>query len=496
MDAPAPARALATLDERQRARALDRFGLLRPALEEGMPLARVARDAALPLRTAQRWFAAYRHHGLAGLAPRPRGDRGHCHKLPATLERLVEGLALERPARPLSAIHRLAAEVAATRGWPGPSYAQVYGIVRRLDPALATLAHGGDRAYREAYDLLHRHEAAGPNAVWQADHTHLDIWLRDERDQPAKPWLTAVLDDFSRAIMGYYLGFAEPSMAQTALALRTAIRQKGDAHWPTCGIPGVFYADHGPDFTSRHLEQVAADLKVRLVHSTKGEPRGRGKIERFFETVGQLLLAGLPGYAPPGSPPAEPSLTLPAFERLFHAWLLDTYHRRIHGETKQPPLARWEAGGFLPRLPAASEDLDLLLLTVAKPRRVHQDGIHFQGLRYLDTTLAAYIGEDAVVRYDPRDLAELRVYYRDTYLCRAICPEIAGETIALKDIIRARRHRRKELRGQLRDRAAIVDELLALHRRDLASPDDAAPVSPPAPEMADARPRLKRYLNE
>jgi len=88
------------------------------------------------------------------------------------------------------------------------------------------------------------------------------------------------------------------------------------------------------------------------------------------------------------------------------------------------------------------------------------------------------------------------VYYRDTYLCRAICPEIAGETIALKDIIRARRHRRKELRGQLRDRAAIVDELLALHRRDLASPDDAAPVSPPAPEMADARPRLKRYLNE
>jgi len=49
------------------------------------------------------------------------------------------------------------------------------------------------------------------------------------------------------------------------------------------------------------------------------------------------------------------------------------------------------------------EQLDLLLLTVAKPRKVQQDGIHFQGLRYLDLTLSAYIGEPVVIRYDPAD---------------------------------------------------------------------------------------------
>src|SRR6478672_9763268 len=100
------------------------------------------------------------------------------------------------------------------------------------------------------------------------------------------------------------------------------------------------------------------------------------------------------------------------------------------------------SGRFLLRLPDSLEELDLLLLTVAKPRRVHPDGIHFQGFRYLDTTLAAYVGEDVIIRYDPRDMAELRVYFGDAFLCRAITPELAGETVALKDIIRARNQRR------------------------------------------------------
>jgi len=33
------------------------------------------------------------------------------------------------------------------------------------------------------------------------------------------------------------------------------------------------------------MEQVAADLKIELVFSEVGFPRGRGKIERFFQTV-------------------------------------------------------------------------------------------------------------------------------------------------------------------------------------------------------------------
>jgi len=67
-------------------------------------------------------------------------------------------------------------------------------------------------------------------------------------------------------------------------------------------------------------------------------------------------------------------LSLPAFEQRFRTWLLEDYHTRVHEETKCQPKARWEAGGFVPRTPKSLEQLDLLLLTVAKTRRVSRMG--------------------------------------------------------------------------------------------------------------------------
>ena len=46
------------------------------------------------------------------------------------------------------------------------------------------------------------------------------------------------------------------------------------------------------------------------------------------------------------------------------------------GGNQGGPLARWEAGEFLPQMPESLSQLDLLLLHVAKKRRVQQDGIH------------------------------------------------------------------------------------------------------------------------
>jgi putative transposase len=122
----------------------------------------------------------------------------------------------------------------------------------------------------------------------------------------------------------------------------------------------------------------------------------------------------------------------------------------------------------------------------------------FQGFRYLDTTLAAYVGEDVIIRYDPRDMAEVRVYFGDTFLCRAINPELAGETIGLKDIIRARNQRRRELRTRLAEREATVEALLRLRRGEELRPEPE-PLFP-EPESASstppARSRLKSYYNE
>jgi putative transposase len=491
---------LSTLSEEEGAVALTRYRLIQPSLEQGVPLAQVAKHHGLVLRTVQRWVARYQAHGLAGLTRRVRTDRGHSRSLRPELKDVIEGLALRKPAPTAAFVHRQEVDIATHHGWPIPSYLSVYKVIKQLDPGLVTLAHAGSKAYRMTFDLLYRREAAKPNEIWQADHTLLDLWVRDDGGHPARPWLTVIMDDYSRAVAGFGVSLHAPSAIQTALVLRQAIWRKSMPQWHICGIPTTFYTDHGSDFTSHHLEQVSTELKMGLVFSEAGMPRGRGRIERFFRTINQMLLCGLPGYTPAGPPHGTTLLTLSMFETHLQHFILADYHQRPHSETGVPPHARWAAGGFLPQLPESLEHLDLLLLTVAKSRKVHPDGIRFQGFRYLDPTLAAYVGEAVIIRYDPRDMAEIRVFHQQRFLCRAICAELAGDSIALREIIQARTHRRKALRRTLQDRARTVEALLDAHRgapqiTELLVLD--APAS--TQEQAMARvgtPPLKRYHNE
>lgn len=477
---------LAELDEDQRAAAMERWQVLRPHLEVGVPLTTAAQEAGIPLRTAQRWLARYRSGGLACLARQARSDRGR-RRLPEEMVTLVEGLALRRSRPTLASIHREAIQVASRKGWPRPTYSSVRAIAKALDPALLTLAHEGDEVYQRTYDLIYRREAKRPNAIWQADHTELDLLVLDPPGPPARPWLSMILDDHSRAVSGYALNLSAPSALQTALALRQGVWRKADPAWHVCGIPEVLYSDHGSDFTSHHMDQVCVDLHIQLIHSTAGKPRGRGKVERLFRSINQLLLPGLPGHLVGGQLASPPGLTLAQLDAALHGFVVGEYHQTPHSETGQAPQERWEAGGFLPHLPERLEDLDLLLLTVARPRKVHPDGIHLHGQRYLDSTLAGYVGEEVTVRYDPRDVSEVRVFHHDSFLSRAICPELAEVSISLKEITQARAERRRQLKGELASRSAVVDQLLAVHR------------PPPSPKRRRPQPTsstLKRYRDE
>src|SRR5436305_13398479 len=183
---------LTTLTEAQRRQALERFAVLRPALEEGVAQTQIARDHQMALSTVQRWIKSYREKGLAGLANATRSDKGKSRRLPEQAIQLVEGLALQTPPRSAAAIHRQVVAIAGEQGWKPPSYERVRQIIKNLAPALVTYAHQGAAAYREEFDLLYRREATNSNDMWQADDTPLDIMHLDEAGKTA---LTMLNDD-------------------------------------------------------------------------------------------------------------------------------------------------------------------------------------------------------------------------------------------------------------------------------------------------------------
>jgi putative transposase len=122
--------ALAGLTGPRRRRAFDRYRKLRPHLEEAVPLTRVAAEAGLPLRTAQRWVSRYRRFGLAGLSRAARADRGKRRRVSDELCRLAEGLALQEPALGPGAIHREVSCVAQAQGQAPRGYHTIYNVIR------------------------------------------------------------------------------------------------------------------------------------------------------------------------------------------------------------------------------------------------------------------------------------------------------------------------------------------------------------------------------
>src|SRR4051812_29099138 len=116
---PAPA-SLSGLSDEARSLALARFRIIRPFLEDGVPLTRVAREQGIVLRTARRWVDRYRRDGLTGLARKGRGDKDK-RKLTPTLRQVIEGLALRKPRLSTATIHREVAGAASKLGQEPPS---------------------------------------------------------------------------------------------------------------------------------------------------------------------------------------------------------------------------------------------------------------------------------------------------------------------------------------------------------------------------------------
>jgi putative transposase len=311
------------------------------------------------------------------------------------------------------------------------------------------LAKFGDKAYADKYEMVMRRESKYSNQIWQVDHSVLKIKFlnnnisKNENKSEDKDslWLTIVMDDFSRAIMGFHLFVGAPSAIHTALALRKAIWYKQDKNWLMCGIPEVLYTDHGADFTSTHIDYVCADLKIQLIHSAVGKPRGRGKIERFFLSLEQKLIEQLKFH--------DNAYQLEELEELIKNFIINDYHNTIHGTTKETPVTLWNKNHIIPQMPESIDRLNLLLLTTRKSRIVQRDGIHFSNLRYFHPNLVAYVGEPITVRFDPSDLSEIWVYEQNQLICKAVCEQYQDQNISYEELKKIRTNRKKELKHEI-----------------------------------------------
>ena len=244
--------------------------------------AKVQRQAAktlgLSVRSLRRLMRSWQQHGIAGLTRQSRSDQGmskHGEDWQAfTRKTYREGNRGSRSMTPAQVALRVRARAQELGVEDYPSRTTVYRILQpqiEKQQAKRSLGWRGDRLLittREGIELA----IEWSNQVWQCDHTKSDVLVVDQAGEMlGRPWLTIVVDTYSRCIMGLHLGFDAPSAQVVGLALRHAILPKQYAAayelqqvWDTYGLPQYLYTDGGKDFRSQHLEQVATELGIVL----------------------------------------------------------------------------------------------------------------------------------------------------------------------------------------------------------------------------------------
>ena len=152
------------------------------------------------------------------------------------------------------------------------------------------------------------------------------------------------------------------------------------------------------------------------MHSTPHRPQGRGKIERFFRTVREQFLVEVTDTTADELAAAgtDHRTALWELNRLLTAWIETEYHRRIHTETGQAPLDRWDAGwqrlGRTPAMPTSDDLTEAFLWSeyrmVTKTATVSLHGNTFQ----VD---AALVGRKVELVFSPFDMETVEVRYRN-----------------------------------------------------------------------------------
>ncbi|PSB11833.1 transposase [filamentous cyanobacterium CCP2] len=464
----------------------------------GKRLRSAAETLNCSVRTVQRLVKKWEEEGLAAFAQDGRRDKGK-YRISKEWENFIAKAWNNGKCTPAQVAVKVREKAKAEGAAQHPSHMTVYRVLAPLIDKKQQSANVRSVGWRGSRLELKTRSGEWlsveySNQVWQIDHTRADILLVDQQGELlGRPWLTIVIDTYSRCIMGFNLGFDAPSSRVVALALRHAILpKKYDStyklyeDWPTYGTPEYIFTDGGKDFRSEHLRQIGVQLGFTCY--LRDRPSEGGIVERPFGTFNTVFFSTLPGYtgsnvqSRPANAEKEACLTLRELEQRFVAYLVNRYNRGLDARMKtQTRTDRWEVGLLKPPTEIPERQLDICLMKQTR-RTIYRGGyLGFENLTYQNDELANYAGENVLIRYDPRDITTVWVYRRDVtqdketqqqkwikeiFLASAHAQDLESEHISLdeaKDISRTLRTEGKAIDNQsvlyeVRDREAFSEQ--------------------------------------
>jgi putative transposase len=126
----------------------------------------------------------------------------------------------------------------------------------------------GKAKYIHPY-LLRNLSITQPNQVWAIDITYIPMKM-------GFMYLTAIIDIYSRFIVGWQISNSLEKETQTELLLKTIEKY---------GNPQIINSDQGAQYTCEHWVSTLQELEIRISMDGKGRATDNAIIERFFGTL-------------------------------------------------------------------------------------------------------------------------------------------------------------------------------------------------------------------
>ena len=213
--------------------------------------------------TLKEWLRKYRKHGIDGLYPKTRVDKGKSRKLTKEAQNFIIEAKTKKPKRSAKSIYQ---ELIAK------------GIINYDDLSLSTIQRfiSKKKLTRTKLEPEDRRafEFEYPNECWQSD-TSVGPYLNLD-GKKHKTYIFAILDDATRLVIHCQAFFKEnfPSLLSV---FKQAVGKRG--------IPKKLFVDNAKIYQSNQMQLICAALGTTLSYARPYSPESKGKVERWFETL-------------------------------------------------------------------------------------------------------------------------------------------------------------------------------------------------------------------
>ena len=338
-------------------------------------------------RTIRRWISRYQEEGFEGLKPKAP-ESGGVSKIPEEL--ILEAIRLRKevPRRSIPEIIRILE-------WEGKAEP---GFLRKstLQDQLQMRGYSSRqmRTYAKDNTSARRFRKPWRNYLWQSDIKY-GIYVNGR-----PTYMVCFLDDCTRNILhSEFYDTLDQTIVQDCF--RKALLKYG--------APDSVYFDNGKQFRTHWMKRACGKLGIRLLYAKPYNPEGKGKQERYNQTVDSFLKEAI----------LEHPKDLQELNRLYRVWMEECYLNLPHSalDGKSPREAYENDCHELRLLPS---DIIADAFLSCEKRRVDKGGcISFEGQKYEVELGLSMIHRDVDVVYDPSDISILTIELEGFPPCRA-----------------------------------------------------------------------------